>query len=82
MKYQVISTSAIGDLILQVEELLKAGWRCQGGLIVTSTGWKDHNGTERYIQEYFQAMVRGDVYSFQGKDWEVEEKHWPPGKGL
>jgi hypothetical protein len=50
--YKVLEAVSTSGLAYKVEELLRKGWVCQGGVTIS-------NG--KYMVEYFQAMVKLNV---------------------
>lgn len=52
MKYRIVSTTKIDILTDRVNNLLKEGWVCQGGICVLQPG------TGSYLScDYYQAMT-------------------------
>lgn len=61
MNYTVVSANTLNNLSLRVENFLKKGWRCQGGI---SSDYIIIDG--ELSVNYYQVMVKGydDMFSF------------------
>ena len=60
MKYDVLATPSLDELCKWVNEKLKKGWRCQGG-IATMTHQPNYT-------VFYQAIVKEDKASETGKN--------------
>jgi hypothetical protein len=57
-RYCVVEADSIKDLRTDVQNLLRSGWRCQGGVCAYRVAYEDEQGYLSGNTLYAQAMVK------------------------
>jgi hypothetical protein len=57
-EYLLIEEWSHDEFAFAVNEAMKSGWRCQGGISICVTESHDRNENEDFSYTYAQAMVR------------------------